>query len=382
MQIARSLLPLTPRVAATVAATLLLTSPAWSATYYLSTTGSDSSTKNGSSSQPWSSIGYAMTRMATGDDLTLKEGTYYWGGTQNVTKGGTSSNRMIIQGEAGKTVIINGQYAGNASGIESSSTYVTVQNIQVTNFPNGAGIKLKGSYSRIESCKAYLIGWPGLQIGPDGQNISNWNNAPTGSVINGCSTWDCGKTNDPSWWNYKGLRENNGGWSASISAVNSKNTTISNCWAGGNWGEGIITHKVRGGDTSMSNNYARDNWSVNIYVDNVSGESSNWVAITKNTAETTWDSTKYRSGAPAHNFVIAAENYDGIGLGSNPCAYVSFDENKAYNGGHDFYTADFGKPVHDITYNYNTASGSSWGNYKQDSGSNIYNIWFNGNSGF
>ncbi len=360
-------------------ASVIFAAPTWSATYYLKPTGSDSSTKNGSSSQPWNSIGYAMSRMSTGDDLTLKEGTYYWGGQQNLTKGGSSSNQMIIQGESGKTVIINGQYAGTAGGIYGITSFVTVKNIRVTNYPNGFGIQLGGSSCIIDSCQVYDVGWTGIQIGYE---ITSWNNAPSNSMITGCSTWNCARCNDPSFWNYKNLRENNGGWSASISAVMCFNPVIKNCWAGGNWGEGIILSRVAGGNTEVANNYARDNYAANIYIDSTSGASDNWVSVHDNKAETTWDSAHYRSGSPAHNFCIAAEDYDGFLVGSNPSAYVSFDYNTANNGGHDFYVANYGKPVHDVVFNNNTASGSTWGNFQQDSGTIIYNIWKNGNTGF
>lgn len=54
-----------------LAATL---SPA--STYYVASNGTDSSANNGSSAQPWASIGYAIDQVADGDTILVRPGTY------------------------------------------------------------------------------------------------------------------------------------------------------------------------------------------------------------------------------------------------------------------------------------------------------------------
>ena len=361
--------------------TLLLgtLSSAQAVTFYLATDGTNSSARNGSSIQPWYSINYAMSRMANGDDLILKAGTYYPDSEQIINKAGSSSNRTVVKGADGQVVKLFGSNAGRASGLRCNASYVTIQNIEVTNYGYGGGIVATGSYNTIKSCKVYDVAWTGIQIGAD--QASDWNTVPTGSVIDSCSTWNCARSNQPGYFNYQGYRELGGSWSASISAVNSKNATITNCSAVNNWGEGIIMHRVRGGDSLVRLNYARDNFSVNIYVDSTTGASGNWVEVSANTAESNGDTPYYRGGAPATNFAASSENYDGIGLGSNPTQYVGFYGNIARNGGHNFVVGAWGKGVSYVHFQGNTAGASQWESYKQD-GSTISNISFSNNSGF
>lgn len=53
---------------------LLISSPVWSATYYIATTGSDSNL--GTQSQPWATFAYAFSKMSGGDTLYVMDGTY------------------------------------------------------------------------------------------------------------------------------------------------------------------------------------------------------------------------------------------------------------------------------------------------------------------
>ena len=51
--------------------------PVLATTYYVAPTGSDGSSRNGSSSQPWATLAYACTRVTTsGDVITRNAGTY------------------------------------------------------------------------------------------------------------------------------------------------------------------------------------------------------------------------------------------------------------------------------------------------------------------
>jgi hypothetical protein len=365
----------------------------YGATYYCATNGADQSSRNGSSSQPWFNINYAMTRMTTGDDLILKEGTYYFSATQTVSKGGNSGNRMIIQGESGKTVRFNGQNVPIPSnnpytinGLVVTGQYVTVQNIEVTNYPGGSGIQMQNHYGTVDNCRVNNVGWTGIEVGKE---ISDWSQARNGMVIQYCSTWNCAITNNPSSSYYRGLREGRNGeaWSASISAVICNSPTIRNCWAGENWGEGIIITRCRGGNTLLRENTARDNYSVNIYIDSLSGDSGNYADVSANTANTNYVSSHYRNNVPALNFAVAAENYDGFLVGSNPVKYVYFAGNTASNGSWNYqvgWNNYNGKSISNLAFDTNTANGSpSYGNYYQASNTSlVYSITRRGNTGF
>jgi hypothetical protein len=319
--------------------------------------------------------------MASGDDLILQGGTYYYNSEQVISKSGSASNWTTVQGASGATVVLNAQNHTTEWKwvLKATGRYIWINNIQVTNYPRGSGIATTNSDSVIDACKAYDIGGPGLASGIE---RSSWNGAPANCTIQYSAVWNCCRMNDKNFWNYKGWKDKGGGWPAAIIASISYNARILNCWSGENHGEGIIMTRVRGGNSEIANCYARDNYSVNIYWDSSSGDSNNYAEVKNNTAETSYKSAFYKSGAPAHNFAVGAENYDGFLVGSNDAQYVNVTGNKGYNGGHNLLIGAFGKGVHQVWIDGNTASGSTWGNYKQESASYIYDIWRGTNSGF
>ena len=78
---------------------------AYAATYYISPTGSDAN--QGSIEYPWSSLGYAQTRLQPGDILYLRGGTYYESGIR-LRISGSSTQPIIIQSYTGERAIIDG----------------------------------------------------------------------------------------------------------------------------------------------------------------------------------------------------------------------------------------------------------------------------------
>jgi hypothetical protein len=77
---------------------------AGAATYYVSTTGNNSG--SGSSSKPWLTLAYAATRVAPGDIVNIKAGTYYRNETITGCKG-TAAKPITFQAYGG-TVTIDG----------------------------------------------------------------------------------------------------------------------------------------------------------------------------------------------------------------------------------------------------------------------------------
>lgn len=73
------------------------------ATYYISTTGNDS-TGNGSSGNPWATIGKFGSSGASGDTLIIKNGTY----TNQVGTQSLGTKNMTVQAETSGLVILDG----------------------------------------------------------------------------------------------------------------------------------------------------------------------------------------------------------------------------------------------------------------------------------
>jgi hypothetical protein len=96
--------------AALLAMMVLAPSMARAATYYVSTTGSDSYA--GSSTSPWRNICYAVRRVSAGDTLIVKGGDYYEdcrSGTGSIDlPDGTSTSRITLRNATGERVVLHG----------------------------------------------------------------------------------------------------------------------------------------------------------------------------------------------------------------------------------------------------------------------------------
>jgi hypothetical protein len=75
-------------------------------TYYVSPNGSDSN--SGTIDQPWKTFKFAQGRLAAGDTLYLRGGTYFEGSTVSITRPGDSSAWITIQSYPGEHAVISG----------------------------------------------------------------------------------------------------------------------------------------------------------------------------------------------------------------------------------------------------------------------------------
>ena len=100
--------------------TILFGSTSWGATYFVSTSGNNSS--NGSQSAPWQTIQHALDNIVSGDTVIINAGIYQ----ENVTSrtNGTSNNRINIKANA--NVILRGR-------IYLRHSYITVEGFEITN---------------------------------------------------------------------------------------------------------------------------------------------------------------------------------------------------------------------------------------------------------
>jgi hypothetical protein len=145
---------------------LLLWETGESATYYVATTGNDS-TGTGSSVAPWATFAKAMTVLIPGDTLNIRRGTYYQ--YMHVTVSGNSSNYITIQADPNDP-------SGNADG------YVYIDQTQWNGSPNNPACAVDGqSYINMQG----LI----CVASPDGSNFAIFvghksSNDATASYVN------------------------------------------------------------------------------------------------------------------------------------------------------------------------------------------------------
>lgn len=112
---------------------LCLSGPSWAATYYVATTGNDT-TGNGSIGTPWRTCTKAMANIAAGDTVYFRGGTYQEYCTE--TANGTSGSRITLATYPGETAIFDG--SGISAGTNSfllriNGDYVTLRGLEVKN---------------------------------------------------------------------------------------------------------------------------------------------------------------------------------------------------------------------------------------------------------
>ena len=121
------------------AATLWLAGTASAATYYVATTGNDSS--NGSSTAPWRTLQHAVETIVPGDTILVRSGTY---AGCRIRSSGTPAAPKTLARDVGATVVVNtpGPQNSHSSLIEiesGSGAEVTdwiVDGLEVANSPH------------------------------------------------------------------------------------------------------------------------------------------------------------------------------------------------------------------------------------------------------
>ena len=110
-------------------------------TYYVSPSGSDSST--GSSTQPWLTLQHSADSVTASDMVIIKTGTYVG---FRAKSGGTSGLPITFKADAGASVIINGVSPDGRKGsiieIEGYDWWV-LDGLEVTGAPQQAGIDIR-----------------------------------------------------------------------------------------------------------------------------------------------------------------------------------------------------------------------------------------------
>jgi N-acetylneuraminic acid mutarotase len=114
-----------------------LSTPAFAATYYIATNGSDSSP--GTASQPWATFDHAWTGMSPGDTLLIQDGTYFQHLRLPTSLSGTAAGYTTIAAVHPWMVTVDGSTStpsGEATLYLESVSYVEVRGIKFASSPS------------------------------------------------------------------------------------------------------------------------------------------------------------------------------------------------------------------------------------------------------
>jgi hypothetical protein len=245
------ILPLIALLGGSPSCTAETPSPAPEKTYYVSTNGNDSyngrfATHQGKSDGPFRTLARAAAEVRPGDAVQVRAGTYSEVSTW--TTDGTEDAPITITSYKDETVVIDGK------------------NHEIPPQDYGFLMKIEGDWYTVSNLEISYSGWYGLTVSGDHCTIDNvfchhsWGagitcNGSDGLVVN-CRAW------------YNSMRYEYGtgeNWSTGISIMGPgcARSTIRNCTAWENWGQGIKAAACQYG--TIEDCVAYDNW-YNFYV--------------------------------------------------------------------------------------------------------------------
>ena len=289
------------RIVILTAFLLFLISNAYTATYYVSPSGSDSN--DGSSTSPWATPGYASKQLAAGDTLIIRGGTYimdtYYEDMITPEVSGTSSAWITIKGEEGNRPIIAGRNSLLAAIEIGGRSYIKIENLEIksdidTPYTGGfrggieaggsgggsvssieiknveihhveeAGINFAGNINNVtvENVHIHHTGGPSISA-PPAEGGSGWVNVSiSGCILEYAGLFSNGQEVPSNWDRPDGLGfEDSEGpveIKNTISRYNygdgldskAKNTYIHNCIVANNYGDGV---KLWGSGSKVEN---------------------------------------------------------------------------------------------------------------------------------
>ncbi len=134
---------------------------------YLAPNGNDNNV--GSKDAPLFSLQVAVNKAQPGTVIILKQGTYSYSSTINISKSGTKEKPIYIQAENYSEVILdykNQPYGFNKGGwgIKLTGNYWKIQGITIQ-YAGDNAIKVEGSHNYIGRCVTHHNGDTGIQLG-------------------------------------------------------------------------------------------------------------------------------------------------------------------------------------------------------------------------
>ena len=225
--------------------------------YYVATDGSDSN--NGASlSSPFKTISKATGIAVAGDIIYVRGGTYLNSTTISLSKSGTESAPIILEGYAGERPLLD--FSGTAfgkRGLDLKGNYWKIKGFDICKAGDN-GMIISGAFNTIEFCSFFENKDSGLQLGGgahDNKIIncdSYWNADPTdfGDADGFACKLDVGTNNY--FFGCRAWLNVDDGWDGYMRGNNDVNTVLENCWT---WRNGYFKDGADGGASANGNGF-------------------------------------------------------------------------------------------------------------------------------
>jgi parallel beta-helix repeat protein len=283
--------------------------------WYVSSTGSDGAP--GTASQPLASIAPIQYWLLPGDQVTYLAGTYYLANNLYVGKSGTAAHPIVIQGQPGATVVLDGSHlAAGQTIVVVDGSYVRVQGFQVQNSPAGGITDWGGSNDVIANNVVRNVQAGGIYVGYSSPGVV------TNVLVQGNTVTSAVLANQP---------RTASGWASAVQANLASNVTFSRNTVYDNYGEGIQVN--RSNNVTVTQNVAYDNYSANYYLNNATH-----TTLSRNLSYATSNTAFFRSGLPAIGILAANETASY----PNPLDYDTIVNNVVLGGKYGFVYGSYG----------------------------------------
>lgn len=217
---------------------ILLQHYANSATYYVSTLGSDANP--GTLALPFKTITKAVSVVVAGDIIYLRGGSHLYSSKISVTKIGTATNKFYLLAYPGdsRPILDFSSMAVNSSnrGMQLSGQYWVIKGIDFYKAGDN-GMHIDGAYNIVEFCSFYENADTGLQLanGANNNQIINCDSYFNKDVTDGNADGFAAKLDVGTGNSFKGCRawqNSDDGWDGLLSTGLGTNpsTTYDSCW--------------------------------------------------------------------------------------------------------------------------------------------------------
>jgi hypothetical protein len=225
--------------------------------YYVATDGND--VNNGTSlSSPFKTISKAVGVATAGDIIYLRGGTYSISSTITLTKNGTDSMPIRLEGYSGERPLLD--FSGTAfgmRGIDLRASFWYIKGLDVRKAGDN-GILISGAYNTIEFCSFFENMDSGLQLsgGAHDNQILNcdsyWNADPPdyGDADGFACKMDVGTNN--SFYGCRAWLNVDDGWDGYLRGNNDVSTVLVNCWT---WMNGYFKDGTDAGANANGNGF-------------------------------------------------------------------------------------------------------------------------------
>ncbi len=216
---------------------LLCSGPVAASTYYVATTGNDT-TGTGAIDNPYKTIPKAVSVSVAGDTIFVRGGTYTLGSTITISKSGSASARFNLLAYPGERPLLDfssmATYSSNR-GIKLNGSYWYIRGFDIYKAGDN-GMFIGGSNNIIEFCTFSENRDTGLQIGSGGSNNSvincdSYDNKDTtqGNADGFSPKLDVGSGNY--FYGCRSWQNSDDGWDGYLRPSNDVSTTLENCWS-------------------------------------------------------------------------------------------------------------------------------------------------------